>query len=221
MSGLFPVQPQEAAWFVLKSQPKHEHIAALHLRRMIPHIEVFCPRLRIRKQTRRGAVWFVEALFPGYLFARFNPAESMQSVRSTPGVSSILNFGLLTPSVSDEIIEELRANFDQDETHQVHDDLKPGDEITIASGPFLGLKASVLRILPGPERVQVLMNLLGRVTPVEISRCVIVGERKMPPTLARAGEVAQGDGKPSEWQKRWESRSGRRPGATKVAAGGP
>lgn len=61
-----------SAWFCLRSQPKHEKIAATHLLRTIAGIEVFSPRLRIRRQTRRGVVWFVEALFPGYLFARFD-----------------------------------------------------------------------------------------------------------------------------------------------------
>ena len=181
------IQPwhPDPAWYCLRSQPKHEHIAALHLRRRIEGIDVFCPRLRIRKRTRRGAVWFVEALFPSYLFAWFNPAEAMQSVKSTPGISSIVSFGLWTPSISPEIINQLRADFDQNEVHEVHDDLKPGDNVTIASGPFQGFKAEVIRVLPGPQRVQVLMNMLGRTTPVEVSRNEIVAQKSVPRLLAK------------------------------------
>src|SRR4051812_9360719 len=42
-------------WFCLKTQPKHEHLAATSLRR---HLDVRCfsPRVRFRKPTRRGAV---------------------------------------------------------------------------------------------------------------------------------------------------------------------
>ena len=57
-------------WFCLKTKPKHEHLAATALRRQL-QIPCFSPRLRFRKATRRGAVWFVEAMFPGYLFAQF------------------------------------------------------------------------------------------------------------------------------------------------------
>jgi len=38
--------------------------------------------------------------------------------------------------------------------------LQPGDEVTITSGPFHGLKASVLRFLPAADRVQLLLELL-------------------------------------------------------------
>ena len=48
-----PEPESSAAWFCLRAQPKHEHIAAGHLREL-PGIEVFLPRIRFRRQTRRG-----------------------------------------------------------------------------------------------------------------------------------------------------------------------
>src|SRR5436190_16891298 len=60
----------EPVWFCLKTQPKREHLAATALRRQFG-VECFSPRLRFRKMTQRGPVWFVEAMFPGYLFAKF------------------------------------------------------------------------------------------------------------------------------------------------------
>src|SRR5260221_5470813 len=62
------------AWFCLRAQPKREHIAAACLPQTC-EVEVFCPRLRFRKLTSRGPVWFIEAMFPGYLFARFDYAN--------------------------------------------------------------------------------------------------------------------------------------------------
>src|SRR5215831_3308480 len=59
-----------AYWFCLRTQPKHEGVAAAVLRRQF-NIPCFAPRLRFRKATRRGAVWFIEAMFPGYVFAEF------------------------------------------------------------------------------------------------------------------------------------------------------
>ena len=189
MSQLLPTIPPLPAWFCLKSQPKHEHIAALHLKRRIEEIDVFCPRLRIRKNTRRGAVWFVEPLFPGYLFAQFNPANSIQLVKSTPGVSTIVSFGLFTPVIQDEIIQELRADFDQNELHEVNNQPLPGDCVTIAVGPFQGLKAEIIRVLPGPQRVQVLMEILGRPTPVEVGNDEIVGAKPLPSFLSKSKTV--------------------------------
>ncbi len=59
----------ERAWYCLRSQPKHEHIAAAHLR-LLEGVTVFCPRIRFKRATRQGLVWVTEAMFPGYLFAR-------------------------------------------------------------------------------------------------------------------------------------------------------
>jgi len=41
--------------------------------------------LRFRKLTQRGPVWFVEAMFPGYLFARFNYPTQRRAVESSHG----------------------------------------------------------------------------------------------------------------------------------------
>jgi len=87
-----PPEITEPLWYCLRSQPKHEHIAAAHLRQT-PGIEVFCPRIRIQRKTRRGLKWFVEAMFPNYLFARFDRTQNQTLVRYSPGISGIVHFG--------------------------------------------------------------------------------------------------------------------------------
>src|SRR5258705_250702 len=61
----------QRAWFCLRARSKHEHIAARHLQQMTD-VEVFLPRIRFRRKTRQGPAWVTEALFPNYLFARFD-----------------------------------------------------------------------------------------------------------------------------------------------------
>ena len=80
------------AWYCLRSKVKQEHVAAGSLRQL-PGVEVFAPRLRFRKPTRRGPVWFVEALFPGYLFARFDWEAQAKAVQYAYGVLGIVHFG--------------------------------------------------------------------------------------------------------------------------------
>jgi len=172
------------AWYCLRTQPKHEHIAANHLRQRVENMDVFNPQLRIRRQTRRGAVWFVEALFPGYLLARFDTSHSMQAVRRTPGVTAVVSFGAITPSIPDKVIEELRAQFDENNPREIGDDIRVGDDITIAAGPFHGLNANVLRVMSATGRVQVLLEILGRTTPVEIAREQVMTQKSVPQLLA-------------------------------------
>src|SRR5687767_8656942 len=80
------------AWHGIRTHVKHEHIAEAHLRQ-IPGVEVFNPRLRLLRSTRRGRRWFTESLFPNYLFARFVQEAVLEKVNYTPAVKVVLRFG--------------------------------------------------------------------------------------------------------------------------------
>jgi len=62
--GYHPRMVPVGNWFCLRAQPKSEHIAAAHLKRM-EGVKVFLPRVRFQRATRQGRVWVTEALFPG------------------------------------------------------------------------------------------------------------------------------------------------------------
>jgi transcriptional antiterminator RfaH len=155
------------AWFCLRSQPKHEHIAVAHLRRD-PAIEAFAPRVRFRRLSRLGAVWATEALFPSYFFARLDPAESLRRVHFCPGVRGIVHFGNRWPVIPVDVIEELRSVCGADEIRTIEQDLQEGEEVRIAGGALHGLTAVVKQVMPGSQRIAVLMEFLGRQTLVEV-----------------------------------------------------
>ncbi len=176
-TGSIPTAP---AWFCVRTQPKHEHIAAGHLKDE-PDIEVYLPRIRFKRSTRRGPVWFTEALFPNYLFARFDLAASLRKLHHLRGVRGVVHFGQQWPTIPDGVIEELRATVGADEVHVIGDELQPGETVQISGGMFHGLTAVMTRIMPGRERVAVLLEFLGRQTMVELARGAVLGaddERK-------------------------------------------
>jgi transcriptional antiterminator RfaH len=166
-------QPQ---WYCLKSKPKHEHIATAHLRQM-PGVEVFCPRLRFQRVTSRGARWFQEAMFPGYLFARFSFIERHKEVQYAMGIAAILSFGGRYAALHESVIEDLRSRTDREEIATVHTELRSGDSVKIAEGALVGLDAVVTSVLSGKDRVQILLNFLGREIHAEVSV-----PRVLPPT---------------------------------------
>lgn len=155
------------AWFCLRSQPKHEHIAAGHLRQM-EGVEVFNPRIRYPRSTRTGKVIITEAMFPNYLFARFDWKSSLTRVHYAPGVSGVVHFGSKWPTVPEDSIEELRALIGSQGIHEVRDEVQVGDEVNVSGGVFHGLSAVVTQVMPGRQRVMVLMDFLGRQTTVEV-----------------------------------------------------
>lgn len=154
-------------WYCLRTRTKQEHIAAGSLR-SLDGVEVYGPRIRYRKPTRRGTVWFVEALFPGYLFARFEP-ERLKAVRYAGGVIGIVAFGGRYATVPDEIVARLRTELADGETKVFTEPFVAGDTAEVVSGPFRGLEAVIVRVLPARERVRVLMSFLGRETEAEIA----------------------------------------------------
>lgn len=163
------------SWFCLRSQPKHEHIAAARLRG--EGLEVFLPRIRFRKASARGPVWVTEPLFPNYLFARFDWRLSARFVRHAAGVSRIVSFGASVPTVPDEVVGELRRQIQDEEPYVIAGTLAPDDRVQISGGALHGLTAVVAQILPARERVRVLLQFLGRQTMVELEQGAVVKEQ--------------------------------------------
>ena len=155
-----------AAWYCIRTQTKREHIAAGQLERLAG-IEVFCPRIRFQRNTKRGKVWFEEALFPGYLFVRFDMATMLRAVSSAYGVRGLVRFAGECAKVPDFVMSTLRSAADGvvviKETA-----LKTGDQAVISEGAMRGLSAVVTQVLPGGERVKILMELMGTAVEAEV-----------------------------------------------------
>src|SRR6266478_10234936 len=141
----------EPAWYCLRSQPKHEHIAAAHLR-LLEGVTVFCPRIRFKRVTRQGSVWVTEAMFPGYLFAHFELAEMHRQVRYAHGVSGIVRFADRYPTIDERVLEHLRDHTDAAEVKELNYKLSQGDCVKIVEGAFVGLDAVVTQVLSAKER---------------------------------------------------------------------
>jgi transcriptional antiterminator RfaH len=155
-------------WYCLRAQPKHEHLAALALRRQL-EIACFSPRVRFRKATRRGAVWFVEAMFPGYLFAEFVYSRKHRWVEHSPGIQGIVHFGEQVATLDSGTIASLQEKAGEEEIVTFNPEIQVGQSVRIAEGPFQGLEALVTHLLPAKERIKVLLEFLGRPLETEVS----------------------------------------------------
>lgn len=170
------MQNIDLAWYCARTKPKHEHIAAANVRRNLG-LEVFHPRLRVERATRRGLVRVVEPLFPCYIFVRCAIEKTLNEIRYSNGISSIVHFADRIPTVADSVIEELQQCFTAEEPIIVQERLVPGAEVVLAGGAFVGMQACVLRVMPARKRVQVLLDILGRPTAVEVDRSSVALEK--------------------------------------------
>lgn len=156
------------SWFCLRSEAKREHVAAANLRERVA-VEVFAPRIRGAHPTRRGALaTATEALFPGYLFARFAYPAQLRHVVSTTGVTGIVTFGGRPPAVADRVIEHLRGEVALAEHTPIAPVIEAGAWVRILSGCFQYIEGRVIHFDPRSDRVRLLLALLGNEVQVSV-----------------------------------------------------
>lgn len=178
------VSPVE--WYCLRAQPRREHIAAVNLRERVG-VEVFAPRLKVRRALRSGLVSaLAEALFPGYVFARFRYPHQLRHVLSTSGVSGVVSFGAQPPTVADGVIEFLRAQVRLTGADDDAPAFAAGDWVKIVGGCFREVQGRVLAFDSSTARVRVLLSLLGREVQVSVPAQQLIS------TAAARGELPVG-----------------------------
>jgi transcriptional antiterminator RfaH len=101
-------------------------------------------------------------MFPGYLFARFNYRTAHRQIRERPGVGGFVQFGERFALLPDPLISEMRTHTGTNEILEIGCALEPGQEVEITRGPFQGLTALVTRIITARERVEILIEWMGR-----------------------------------------------------------
>src|SRR3954471_13394773 len=102
-------------WYCLHTEPRQENKVALLLQRDLG-LEVFAPRIRFRRMRAGRPLWATEALFPGYLFARFDYFERRRQINALPGVTRVVQFGDQVIPIGDGMMAELRALVQDNET---------------------------------------------------------------------------------------------------------
>ena len=174
--GRIDVDP-DVAWRCVRAKTKTEHMAARALK-TVEEVDVFCPRIRYQKATKRGKIWYVEALFPGYLFARFSKELKLRHVAATHGVSGLVRFGNQYAALPDGTINTLIGEFGLDPEKPKVIALKGfdvGDAVEVAEGPFRGSIARVTAVPTGGERVRILMEMLGQKREIEVPFTSLLG----------------------------------------------
>jgi transcription antitermination factor NusG len=156
-------------WYVIHSKPKKEEL--LYEQLCILKIDAYYPSIKIRPANPRARK--TKPYFPEYLFVNVDlKAIGASILRWMPGATGLVEFGGEPASVPDEFLQKIRHNVDQInalENKQIVK-FKPGDRVTIQSGPFVGYCAIFESRLPGRDRVRVLMQMLwDRQVSVELS----------------------------------------------------
>ncbi len=110
-------------------------------------------------------------MFPGYVFVEMVMSdEAWYAVRNTPGVTGFIGSSgkgaKPTPLLPQEI-DRILVNMGMSRV-DVGSELKVGDKVNIIDGPFKGMLGVVDSIDLESSRLNVLIDLFGQETPVEV-----------------------------------------------------
>jgi transcriptional antiterminator RfaH len=169
MENPFAEQPR---WYCIRSKPKRQQVAASHLRSL--GIEVFNPQLRFKRPTRRGPAWSTTALFPNYLFARFELLSFFRRARYAFGVSDILRFGSHWAEIPQPEIDRLQEVWSHSDALQPPQPLTVGAPVILTGGLFHGIEATVVALLPARQRVRILLDFLGGLKEAEVDAASVL-----------------------------------------------
>jgi transcription elongation factor/antiterminator RfaH len=164
------------AWYVLHSKPHKENQIDSYLQSQ--KLETFYPTLRVQPVNPRASK--IRPYFPGYLFVRADlETVGVSALKWIPGAVGLVSFAGQPGTVPDYIIRELRQRIAEIEAAGglTLDGLKQGDPVRITHGPFAGYEAIFDMRLSGAERVQVLLQMLGRLVKVQVNASAIEKQR--------------------------------------------
>lgn len=152
------------AWHTLFTKPRMERRVAETLAGR--GLEVFLPLLHYH--GKRGDP-LGKPYFPRYLFARLDwEACGATAVQWTPGLTRVVAFDGRPAVLDDARLEYLRSALDELDGDE-YLALKPGQPVRLRRGPFADVNAVFDGRLNGPQRVTVLLQMLGRAVRVEVA----------------------------------------------------
>jgi transcriptional antiterminator NusG len=178
-------------WYVVHSYAGYENkvktnlearIQSLDVEDYIYQIEVPTEEVTEIKNGKRAQV--NRKVLPGYLLVRMElNDESWGAVRNTPGVTGFVGAtSRPSPLTIDEVVKILvPATTPQAARASGGDaaastsapvavvDFEVGESVTVMDGPFATLPATINEINAEQQKLQVLVSIFGRETPVELS----------------------------------------------------
>jgi transcriptional antiterminator RfaH len=144
-------------WYAIQSKPRQEGRAEANL--AAGGIETFLPRVRPLIGERKAPE--PEPLFPGYLFARFEPALAARKVLYARGVVKVLGCQSGFTPIDTIIVTEIQHRMDREGYVRLNRTFTPGERVRIVGGPLKGL-AGVFEASTSPrERVTLLLSTIS------------------------------------------------------------
>ena len=171
--------PSSFSWFALQVRTRHESSVASFLEGS--GFEYFLPIYTSRKRWSDRIKKVETALFPGYLFCRFDPHDRLPILK-TPGVIQIAGYNRCPVPVEESEILAIQSLVTSGLPSQPWPFFTVGDRVRIEAGPLRGHEGTLVEF-KGGHRLVLSITLLQRAVAVEIDSAFV--EFLRPPVMGR------------------------------------
>lgn len=166
---------KKARWYVVHVYSGHENKVAEALKQRAETLNLLDKVLAVliptqeKIQIKRGQRKTVsEKIFPGYMLVQMQLTDdSWLAVRTTQGVTGFVGVGSKPTPLPRHEVEAIKKYMSQG-VPQYKADYVEGEAVKIVDGPFTDFLASVNSIDEEKGKVEVLVNIFGRETPVSL-----------------------------------------------------
>ena len=160
--------PPTGRWYLAYTKPRQEEIARVNLDQQ--GFESYLPLYKKFRKTEQGPVSVFEPMFPRYIFFRpGKPQQSISTVRSTKGITTLVRFGFEPAVIDEELLRRIRQ-LEEDRNHATLlelSQLKPGQTVRLQHTALSGVEGLIQSV--SSKRVEVLLDILGRPAVVQLA----------------------------------------------------
>lgn len=164
-----------ARWYVVHTYSGHENRVALQLMARVKTmnldhkiLEILIPTQN-KIQIKRGKKQAIkEKIFPGYMLVKMVMTDdAWLAVRTTQGVTGFVGVGTKPTALPNQEVESIQKYMNQG-APKYKANFSIGEAVKIIEGPFADFLGTVDSIDDAKGKVNVLVSIFGRETPVEL-----------------------------------------------------
>jgi len=167
--------PANAKWYVVHTYSGHETRTAHTLRTKVESMgltdyvyEILIPTQDKIKISKGKKSTIKEKIFPGYMLVKMIVTDnSWLAVRTTQGVTGFVGTGNNPTPIAQKEVDAILA-FAKQAAPKFQAAFSIGEAVKIIEGPFTDLLGTVRSIDEAKGKVEVLVSIFGRETPVEL-----------------------------------------------------
>jgi len=169
------VENKKSRWYVVHTYSGHENKVAETLKQRAETLNLTDKILAVliptqeKIQIKRGQRKTVnEKIFPGYMLVNMELTDdSWLAVRTTQGVTGFVGVGNKPSALPKHEVDAIKKYMTQ-AAPQYKADYVEGEAVRIVDGPFNDFLGTVQSIDEKKGKINVLVNIFGRETPVEV-----------------------------------------------------